>query len=128
MEGQDFEDFEPPKELRARDGRRVGNRVKNGGARPNSGPKPSIAKIEAKLRRELNAEFWVQMAETYGPTFIEVVMNDDVPWDIRLKTWQEINNRAYGKPKETLKADITGTFSLTSLLHAAKSDGDASPS
>ena len=118
---QELEQLGPPK--LARDGKKMGLRALNpGGARPNSGPKPAIKKIEARVRRKIEAEFWVEMCETYSDSFIEAVFDENTPWETRFKVWQEINNRALGKPKETIQQNITGIGSLTELFkHATTS-------
>ena len=73
-----------------------------GGYRPNSGRKPSIELLKNSVRKEISAEFWLELAETYADPFIRRVFDDPtVAWEVRFRLWQEVMNRAYGKPKES---------------------------
>ena len=74
------------------------------GTNRGGGRKPSIDLLRDKVRKEITAQFWVELAEKHAEPFIKTVFGDDsVPWDVRLRTWQEVLNRAYGKPKERVE-------------------------
>lgn len=77
-----------------------------GGRREGSGRKPSIKILEDKIRKQLEATFWVDMATKYAEPFVRTVFNEDVPWETRFRTWEALQNRAWGKPTE--RTEITG--------------------
>ena len=79
-----------------------------GGARPNSGPKPSIEKLTEKAYTIAEAKFWVDLAENKAIKRLEEILDApvrEVGAKAIISVAKEVLDRALGKPKETV--DVT---------------------
>lgn len=79
-----------------------------GGARPNSGPKPSIEKLIDKAYTIAEAKFWVELAENKAIKRIEEILDSPIQKvgaKAVISVAKEVLDRALGKPKESV--DLT---------------------
>lgn len=84
----------------------------HGGARPNSGPKPSIAKLTERLTEKAytiaEAKFWVDLAENKAVKRMEEILDSPIQKvgaKAIISVAKEVLDRALGKPKESV--DVT---------------------
>lgn len=81
----------------------------NGGARPGAGRKPGYAALQAEKKRELTAK----LLDKQWTPIVKRAIKDAIAGDNEARKF--LRDTAYGKPKETLDANLTGNFSLLNL-------------
>jgi hypothetical protein len=88
---------------------KTGEIKKRGGSRPNSGRKPSIAKLKKEAYKIAEAEFWADLAENKAiKRLIQILDKNKTTNPVLMKAIQEVLNRALGKPPETIDLSNKG--------------------
>lgn len=84
-----------------------------GGARPGSGRKPMAKKLDQltekakkKVYQVLEADFWVKLAnDKVAPRLAQILDDPLASSDLLKFAMKEVNDRAFGRPKESI--DLT---------------------